>query len=395
MRVLILSCNTGEGHNSAGRAVKEYVEKQGDQAVMLDMMMMKGKNTSRLVGGGYVKLVSHCPLIFGILYKLGRLISSPRRKSPVYHACALMGKRVRAYLEENDFDVIVTPHLYPAETLTWMKRKGWLDQKVVAVVTDYTSIPFWEETECDHYIIPHEDLVEEFVDYGVPEEKLCPWGIPVRGGFLKQMSREEARKKCHLPLESRIYLVMGGSMGFGKIQIFVQELARRMGEQDQIIVICGSNQKLEKALIKDLYGKENVIIKGYTKHVAEYMAACDVIFTKPGGLSSTEAAVSHIPIVHTNPIPGCENANVQFFEERGMSIGKRSFLGQLRAGQKLLNKEKVRKEMIRAQKKNSKPDAVVKIYQLLVKLTEERRQEQKGAQTVLETEEEIREEAVS
>ena len=28
MKVLILSCDTGEGHNSAGRAVKEFVEKQ-------------------------------------------------------------------------------------------------------------------------------------------------------------------------------------------------------------------------------------------------------------------------------------------------------------------------------------------------------------------------------
>lgn len=371
MKVLILSCNTGEGHNSAGRAVQEYVEKQGDQAVMMDMMMLKGRKTSQIVGGGYVKLVSHCPFLFGILYKLGRMVSSEKRKSPVYYACGMLAKRLRKYLEENEIDVIVTPHLYPAETLTKMKKKGWLDQKVVAVVTDYTCIPFWEETDCDYYIIPHEELIEEFTGYGVPKEKLCPWGIPVRGSFLNNIDKIAARKKCHLPLDSRIYLVMGGSMGFGKIQIFVQELARRMGEKDQIIVICGSNQKLEKVLIKNLYGKENVTIKGYTKHVAEYMAACDVIFTKPGGLSSTEAAVSGIPIVHTAPIPGCENANVEFFQEHGMSIAKRSFLGQLRAGQKLLSKEKIRTEMVHAQRMNSKPDAVVKIYDLLKQLSDE------------------------
>ena len=38
MRILILSCNTGGGHNAAGRAVKEIFEKNGDEAVMLDYL---------------------------------------------------------------------------------------------------------------------------------------------------------------------------------------------------------------------------------------------------------------------------------------------------------------------------------------------------------------------
>ena len=46
MKILILSCNTGEGHNSAGWAVKEYLELQGHQVVMEDMMLLKGARTS-------------------------------------------------------------------------------------------------------------------------------------------------------------------------------------------------------------------------------------------------------------------------------------------------------------------------------------------------------------
>ena len=86
-------------------------------------------------------------------------------------------------MDEHAFDVIVTPHLYPAETLTWMKRKGMLSQKTVAIATDYTSIPFWEETECDYYIIPHEDLADEFAGQGDSPEKLLPWGIPGAEGI--------------------------------------------------------------------------------------------------------------------------------------------------------------------------------------------------------------------
>ena len=157
MKVLILSCNTGEGHNSAGKAIKEYIESHGDQAEFIDLMMLSGKRTSNAVGGLYVNVVKHCPHLFGLVYRLGRLISSAKRKSPVYFACARLGKKLKQYLENKDFDIIVTPHLYPAETLTWMKRKGILRQKTVAIATDYTSIPFWEETECDYYVIPHED----------------------------------------------------------------------------------------------------------------------------------------------------------------------------------------------------------------------------------------------
>lgn len=49
------------------------------------------------------------------------------------------------------------PHLYPAETVTYMKRKKMDLPPCIAIATDYTCIPFWEETECDYYIVPHED----------------------------------------------------------------------------------------------------------------------------------------------------------------------------------------------------------------------------------------------
>ena len=94
MKVLILSCNTGEGHNSAGKAIKEYIESHGDQAEFIDLMMLSGKKTSNAVGGLYVNVVKHCPHLFGLVYRLGRLISSAKRKSPVYFACARLGKTI-------------------------------------------------------------------------------------------------------------------------------------------------------------------------------------------------------------------------------------------------------------------------------------------------------------
>ena len=63
-----------------------------------------------------------------------------------------------------------------------------------------------------------------------------------------------------------------------------------------------------------------MIILNHTDQMALYLKACDVFITKPGGLSSTEAAVVGIPMIHLTPIPGCETKNMRFFSKNGMSI---------------------------------------------------------------------------
>ena len=71
MKILVLSCNTGEGHNAAGRAIVEWAEKMGHEAVMEDMMLLAGKRASKMVGGTYVGIVRHVPRFFQLLYRIG------------------------------------------------------------------------------------------------------------------------------------------------------------------------------------------------------------------------------------------------------------------------------------------------------------------------------------
>ena len=159
MKVLILSCNTGGGHNAAASALKESLNFYHHEAEVLDLMSLGRKHTSALVGGAYVKLVSVFPAGFGALYQLGELVRKFPWKSPVYYANARLGNALADYIDQNHFNAVVTTHLYPAETLTWMKQKGRLTIPCVAVATDYACIPFWEETNCDYYVVPHKDLI--------------------------------------------------------------------------------------------------------------------------------------------------------------------------------------------------------------------------------------------
>ena len=96
-----------------------------------------------------------------MLYKLGALVSRVPGKSPVYYANSLVARHLAKYLEQKSYDAIVMPHLYPAEMISYIKRKGWNCPKSVYVATDYTCIPFTGETECDYYVIPHEELEKE------------------------------------------------------------------------------------------------------------------------------------------------------------------------------------------------------------------------------------------
>jgi ABC-type amino acid transport substrate-binding protein len=71
LKILILSCDTGEGHNSAGKAIKEAAEHKGHSVTMIDMFLLSGKGTSHAVSGAYIGIVKHIPFFFGLLYKVG------------------------------------------------------------------------------------------------------------------------------------------------------------------------------------------------------------------------------------------------------------------------------------------------------------------------------------
>ena len=346
MKVLILSCNTGGGHNAAASALKESLNFYHHEAEVLDLMSLGRKHTSALVGGAYVKLVSVFPAGFGALYQLGELVRKFPWKSPVYYANARLGNALADYIDQNHFNAVVTTHLYPAETLTWMKQKGRLTIPCVAVATDYACIPFWEETNCDYYVVPHKDLIPEFASCGIPEEKLLPLGIP-------------------------LFLVMSGSMGFGKVHLLAHELVSRLENGEQAVIICGNNKKRMRSLRLQFHKNPNVHIIGFTRHVAEYMAAADVLFTKPGGLSSTEAAVRRVPLVHTDPIPGCETKNRAFFVSRGMSVTGAHQKELAEAGISLACDDARQIAMRDAQHQNSHPQAGTSITHLLEKLVSE------------------------
>jgi processive 1,2-diacylglycerol beta-glucosyltransferase len=320
MKAVLLTCSTGQGHNSAALAVRQALEARGATCETRDALAFLGNNVSEAITSAFVNIAIKTPRAFGFLYAAGEFVSSDKRRSPVYFANALYAENLRRYLEEEEFDAAICPHLFPAEALTYLKRKHALSTRCYYVSTDYTCIPFLEETDMDVVFTPHADLSAQFVRRGVRAEKLVPVGIPVRDEYLERQDPADARALLHLPATPPCYLLMTGGEGGGDAVSLTRKLLERLKNRDaRIVILTGHNAALQSALESRFGGDLRVLAVPFTEHVALYMDACDVLLTKPGGLSSTEAAVKGVPLVHVAN-PGVEALNAQFFAERGMSI---------------------------------------------------------------------------
>ena len=369
MKILVLSFGAGEGHHAAAKAVLEAARQRGHSGVIVDFLGLVSKRLSRAVNVSYGGIVKHAPEMFGTFYKLSARISRrfPRLRSPLYIDSAIISARLRRLLEETGpYDGIVATHLMPAQALAHLKKHGYPLPITIAVATDYTYYPFWQEVgECDRYVIPDRELMGEYVLRGMKKERLCPLGIPISTRFSALPSKEEARRELGLPQKATLHLVMGGSMGAGDIQRLTEGILRTRPVREHAVIICGNNRALKAELDARYTEVLRVHTVGFTGKVFLYMAACDLLYTKPGGLSSSEAIAARIPMIYSKPIPGCESDNYAFFTKRLCAMGGMSVEGQLRSAARLLISSALRARMRAAQEKYAKPECASRIVEMI------------------------------
>lgn len=367
MKILILSCNTGEGHNAAARAIQESAQQAGYQAELVDYLNFFNEKINRITCDTYIGVVRHIPSAFGAFYRLGLFVSGlipNRSRSILYHGASMAAKKLWDYLCSHPVDAVVYTHFLAGEAIAWLRNHGYPVPFSVGVATDYTCYPFLRESVCDYYIVPHKDVAQKCIECGIPEEKLLDYGIPVSSRFLALPDQTAAKQMLNLPQGTPLYLVMGGSMGAGKLKTFTKKLLPRIGN-GLMVVICGKNESLKQSLEKQFENETNVQILGFTGNIPIYMAACDCLYTKPGGLTSTETLVSRAPVVHTKPIPGCESDNFRFFAQNGLSVPAKRIGKQIRLGIELAENPEQRKRMQANQSACAKPDAAGAILNLI------------------------------
>lgn len=342
MKVLLLSCNTGGGHNAAAKAIAGYLESQGVEYEIKDSLKLVPTAKRDMVEKGHSALYKYAPDLYGAAYTISE---NQKSHTLLYLDYAKYSGTVATYIKRRKFDIAICVHEFPAMMLTAARKLKQLDIRQYFVATDYTCSPGVETLDMDAWFVPRE-LAAAFAEKGVPADRIVETGIPVARRFHEPLDRNEARCQLGLRDDLPLALIGAGSIGCGPIS----ELALALKERGAgyVAVLCGNNKKLlrELALKSD---DAFLIPVSFTSKVRTWMAAADVMITKPGGLSSTEAATARIPLVFMDAVPGLETHNRNFFLARGCGLAGDSVDELLETATGLLEDADKRERMIACQ----------------------------------------------
>lgn len=323
-RVLILSCNTGGGHNSAAAAIAECFLGHGAECEIFDTLYLFSKRISGAVGRGHVFVYRHMPRLFGATYRFEEKHSS----KVLYYANASNADELYKYIVDNGFDTVIAVHVFAELTLTEVNKKYSGNFKTYFVATDYTCSPGVNMGNMDAYFVPL-GLKNEFAERGIPTERIVESGIPVKRVFYEHGDAEKAKCEEGLRADGRNILMMCGSMGAGPMEELTEYLSVRLPENVTLTVVCGNNKRLFEQLQR--YSSEKIRILGYSNRISELMDASELLIGKPGGLSTSEALAKRLPMVCINAVPGCETRNIEFLTRKGyiLSASKAQILAKL------------------------------------------------------------------
>lgn len=317
MKALFLSITAGHGHNQAAKAVMSYLEEKNVECTMLDTFEYINPILSESVAKGYLISTKFTPSVYGKLYRLAEKRDKSDGKISITRLInSILSKKLITFLNEYKPDVIICTHIFSAQIVTYLQKKG-LKAKSIGIVTDFTIHPFWEETDLDCYVTASELLNPQALKKGIDISKIYPIGIPIHKKFSSRIDRLEARNMLGIEDKTTLF-IMSGSMGYGN----VLDIIRQVDHLDmdlQIISVCGNNKRL-KHKIDALEHHKKIYNYGFVDNVDIMMDASNCIITKPGGLTISESLAKRIPIIIINPIPGQEDRNVEFLQNNGLAI---------------------------------------------------------------------------
>ena len=319
MKVLILSCKTGQGHHSVANAVLEELENRGHTCEVLDALAFLGDRTARLMSWGHSFVYCHMPKAFQKGYEVAeRHPAALENGSLAYRYLARGSDDLCGYIQAEQFDAVVCTHVFAALMFTDVKRRHGFSVTSCFVATDYAGYPGVDDTEMDIYFIP-DDAME--MDY---REKPClVSGIPVRQTFFSSIPLEEAKEAAGIDPDKKHIVMMCGSMGCGPMEELTKCIAGRMGENCVLSVICGTNQRLHQKLTDNFGGSSRVQVLGFVQNISQLLDSADVYVTKPGGISTTEAMAKGLPMVLVDAVAGCEDYNMRYFRGIGGAVGSK------------------------------------------------------------------------
>jgi processive 1,2-diacylglycerol beta-glucosyltransferase len=359
-KILILHATAGAGHKKAAEAIFNGLKKRGIPATIVDALDHTNPFFRKAYTHGYEFMVGKLPKLWAIFFAL----TDQKGLLPIFQGTRRIynginsGPLVR-FVREGGFDTVVTTHFLSTEVVGNMRREGRLNARLVVMVTDFDVHKIWLSKGVDTYLVASEYTKKRLAALGVDPAKIVVTGIPVDEKFIQPRDKPATRRKLGLDPEKFTVLLSTSSFGFGPIE----ELAELL-KGLQLIIISGNNKTLFDRL--SARNRPNHKICGFVDNMEEMIAASDVMITKPGGLSITEALANHLPLIFFSAIPGQEAGNVRVLAEHGIGLSDKS-PAEIAAEIKALAASPEKLSAAReATKSLARPDSVEQIIKQLV-----------------------------
>lgn len=319
MRILIATVTAGGGHLAAAAAMEEAwrAARPEDTIEKIDLLTLFSAVHRKIYSEGYVQLIERAPELWGMVFaksdnpKLLSTLKRIQRKFP-------SGSKERFARKVTQFkpDAVICTHYLPLETLTVLREKKNAPQPfVTSIVTDFEAHALWMESSVDLYCVAAEETKARLVARGADKNNVVATGIPIAAKFSSKPDPKAVRKNYGLRDDLPVLLVLSGGFGMGPVAEILTELNKVPGHF-QTLVVTGRNDELRRELAVQNHRHPTHVL-GYSTNMHELMAVADIIITKPGGLTTSEALAMGKPLFILNPIPGQEAANSDFLLERG------------------------------------------------------------------------------
>ena len=321
MRILIATITAGAGHLQAAAALEEaWREAQpGDVVERVDVRDFFSPLHRKVYTDGYVQLIAKAPEFWGLVFKQ---TDNPElvRKLAKFKAAFKSNstRKIAAHIRDFAPDAVVCTHYLPLEILGQMRAR-WEGRPplTISVVTDFEAHALWMEPNVDLYCVAAEETKARLVARGAPPADVLATGIPISRRFSAAPDAPAVRKRLGLRDDLPILLVLGGGFGMGPVAEILTELDK-LALPFQTVVVAGRNEELRRELaVRD--HRHPTQILGFVNNMQDLMAIADMIITKPGGLTSSEALALGKPLFMLNPIPGQEAANSDFLLGHGVA----------------------------------------------------------------------------
>ena len=371
-KILILHASVGAGHTRAAQAVAAALalESPGANVMTVDALALARPLFKRAYGDGYLKLVEKAPSLFGLLFDLtdkplkGKSLGDGLRRAVQRWGA----NQLEALIRDGGWDAIVHTHFLAPELVAALRRRGRVTAPQLTVVTDYDAHRIWAHDPTERYCVASPLAAASLRSHGVPASAIEVTGIPVMPAFSVPVDMEGARRAFGLSGAFPVVVQASGGYGVGPVEETYRALLAA-SIPSEIVAVCGRNEEARKRLAAIRPpGRHRVRVVGFTDRMRDLMAVADVLVTKPGGLTVSEALACGLPMALVSPIPGQEVRNVDFLLENGAAVKANSPAALTGKIEELLSSETRLPEMRRKAKALGRPRAAFAVARAALEL---------------------------